>query len=792
MTPALNIRVPLRVQVFGALASTGLLLLVTLGVLLPKFVVTRFDEQELARMDTDTLRVAAALNTELDSLNTFVLNWSNWDDTYHYVQHPNRAYETSNLVPDSFKAARLNLMLFLDSYQQLVHVSAYDLTDQKLVPGDALAHEVLRRYRRELLPNSPQSSRQGIVMLSSGPWLLAARPILTGSGHGPAAGTLIMGRQLTPTLLRDLKRDPALSLTVTRAPKGLSARMIHSPGDVLTEAVSDTQVLGRTLVHDLAGAPTFLLSVRAERQEHANGLLTARMILLSVLLVVLTFTGLCMLLINTLLLKRLGRYRQQVQVIRTEQQLSTRFLVSGHDELSDLGHALNGLLDQNEVSQRQLHQQATYDDLTGLPNRTEFQRVLADMIRSNHPLAVMLLDLDNFKSINDTLGHDFGDEVLRGTAARLATAVPEGGLLARLGGDEFAVLLPTGNAEPTAMAQAERVISVLSQPIHTRAIDLQIRASAGVSHWPDDACDRVTLLKHADLAMYWAKTAQSGLEQYHSAFSEQAMYRGDLERSLQSILAQQELWVAYQPIIDLATGQPVGCEALLRWEHPEYGSVSPETFIPIAEERGLIQEIGLWVLRTACRDAAAWNSAGRALKVAVNVSAVQLRGAHFAEHVTVILNETGLPPALLELEVTETAVMVNMVETTRQLFQLRSIGVSVALDDFGTGYASLELVRDLPLNQLKLDRAFMTAADTDPRSRLIMSTVIDLADALDLEVVAEGVETSEQHEMLLAWDCPFAQGYYYSRPLSQDAFMDFLKREHRSFVDDHSNGTERS
>ena len=478
MTPLrFIIKFPLRLQVLLALGLAGLCLVATLGALLQLVVVTRFDHQEQQRMQANTLRVDRALQTELTSLSTFVVNWSSWDDTYQYVLRPSRTYETSNLMPSTFESSKLNLMLFLNQRGQTVQARAYDLKTRKLVSAAGLAREVLERGGRELIPGDEQGVRQGIVMMSSGAWLFAARTILTSTGKGPSVGTVVLGRQLTPILLSDLKRDVQLSLSLTPAPASLVARIRQAPAGVLTEAVSADRLLGYRIVRDLSGRMALALSVGADRQDHLNGLLTARTILLAVLAVVLLFTVLSMALVEQLVLNRLSRYRQQVRVIMTREQPNSRFPVTGQDELSDLGHALNGLLDQTELNQRQLRFQATYDDLTGLTNRSEFKRALAAAVEQARPFAVMLLDLDNFKAINDTLGHDVGDEVLQAAAARLALAVPPGGLLARLGGDEFAVLLPTtadpANTDPVNADQPPETQSPETQSPETQPPETQ-------------------------------------------------------------------------------------------------------------------------------------------------------------------------------------------------------------------------------------------------------------------------------------------------------------------------------
>ncbi|WP_216324449.1 putative bifunctional diguanylate cyclase/phosphodiesterase [Deinococcus aestuarii] len=767
----------LRLKVLLSLALAGLCLMGSLGALLPTLVVTRFDRQEERRMHADTLRVARALETELESLSTYVLNWSAWDDTHAYVQRPSRAYEASNLIPGSFEAGRLNLIVFLNRRGDLVTTQAYDLAGHRLVPSEELTGELLRRSGSLLRPQGEEDMRRGIVTLASGSWLLAARPILTSAGRGPSAGTLVMGRELTPTLLRELKRDAGLALTVMPTPERLVERVARAPGGVLVQARDEGRLEGFTVVRDLAGRPSLTLMVGADREDHANGVVTARTILIAVFAVVLLFTVLTMTLVERLVLRRLGRYRRQVRKIMRGGQLTSRFPVGGRDELSDLGHALNALLDQTEHSQRRLEHQAAHDELTGLPNRFAFKQTLGALMGRGEPFAVVLIDLDNFKGINDTLGHEVGDEVLRLGAARLAQALPPGALLARLGGDEFALLLPGVADGETAGRRARALLGTLAPPLPTSAAELRVQASAGLSLWPADGADESALLQYADLAMYRAKATGGGVQRYHAGLSQEAQRRNELERSLQDVLGRGELWLAYQPVVALASGQTVGCEALLRWQSPVHGAVSPADFIPLAEERGLIREIGAWVLREACTLAARWQREGRGVKVAVNVSAVQLRDPHFAREVAATLRSAGLCPSGLELEVTETAVMADLGAATRQLAEVRALGVSVALDDFGTGYASLELVRELPLDKLKLDRSFVTGAERDTRRQVIVASVIHLAGDLGLTVVAEGLETAAQRDMLLALGCPLAQGYLYARPLPPEELRRHLTGE---------------
>ncbi|MEW6420290.1 MAG: EAL domain-containing protein [Deinococcota bacterium] len=771
--PAIPLRFSLRLKVLAALGLAGLCLMLVLAALLPGLIVARFDRQETERMREETQRARRAIASELANLGTYVLNWTVWDETYEYVQHPNRDYERSNLTPPTFQSARVNLFLYIDRRRRLISAWNYDLEHQRFVPAAPVAAQVMRSSAVLLQFPGPQAVRAGLLMLSDGPWLLAARPVLTGAGTGPIAGSMVIGKRLTPAVLNELKLDPRLSLQLQ------AARPTDATGEISVQPLSEWQLEGQTRLLDLYGQPSLLLRVTAAREDHANGLAAARVILITVLALVLLFTGLTMLLVERLVLRRLATYRHHVQSFQEEGGYGARFPVTGQDELSALGEALNHLLDRTEEHQRQLVQQATQDELTGLPNRRFFRERLGALLRVGQPFAVVLIDLNDFKTINDTLGHEVGDEVLRAVAVRFLGALrPETQeLVARLGGDEFVLLLPD---TPQAVPATERTAAILASlhaPLPTSAGELFVSASAGLSRWPDEygQLDASALLKHADLAMYRAKASGVPLELYTPILSEEAQQRSVIERDLRGTLERGEFALVYQPVVNLDSGKTVGCEALLRWNHPELGAVSPQCFIPIAEESGLIGELGLWVLRTACTQAERWRAAGQPLKVAVNLSAVQLRSEAFAGQVARILADCHLPPDLLELEVTETAVMDDLPRAVQQLAQVRALGVTVALDDFGTGYASLELVRELPLDKLKLDRSFLSGAEADRRRQIIIASVIRMAGELGWQVVAEGVETREQVALLLAWDCPLAQGYLYARPMGPDELCAFLQ-----------------
>jgi diguanylate cyclase (GGDEF)-like protein/PAS domain S-box-containing protein len=440
---------------------------------------------------------------------------------------------------------------------------------------------------------------------------------------------------------------------------------------------------------------------------------------------------------------------------------------------------LADITERRQAEERMRHI-AQHDALTGLPNRLallmRLAQLLPDARRHQWILGVMFIDLDRFKIINDTLGHQVGDELLREVACRLSAVVRETDYVARLGGDEFVIILPAIGMPADAAIVANKIIAALSAPIQVDGHELHTSPSIGISLFPDDGPDGDTILKNADTAMYHAKAAGRNNFQFFAAeMNRVTSERLDIERKLRHAIARNELTLCFQPQFAANGTQPTGVEALARWLHPTDGPIPPDRFIPVAEETGIIVEIGEWVLLNACREMKRWIDAGLApLRVAVNVSARQLRRRDFCETVAGVLAESGLPPELLELEITESSVMENPQEAIVILESLGRMGVTLAIDDFGTGYSSLAYLKLFPIDHLKIDRSFVRDIEHDLNDRAIAFGTIALAHSLGLNVIAEGVETDDQLELLRSNGCDEVQGYLFSKPLSSAAAFAFL------------------
>jgi diguanylate cyclase (GGDEF)-like protein/PAS domain S-box-containing protein len=425
---------------------------------------------------------------------------------------------------------------------------------------------------------------------------------------------------------------------------------------------------------------------------------------------------------------------------------------------------------------------AQHDSLTDLPNRLLLKDRLTQSMalahRHQQKLAVLYLDVDRFKHINDSLGHAIGDRVLQSVAQRLLTCVRSSDTVSRHGGDEFVVLLADETHARDAIVSVDKILLALAAPHHIEQHDLSITASIGIAIYPDDGTDADTLMKHADFAMLHAKdSGRNNYQFFKPDMNVRALERQSIETGLRHALQQQQFVLHYQPKMNLETGAIAGVEALIRWRHPQRGLVPPAQFIPVAEECGIIVPISRWVMREACRQARAWQDAGLpAMRIAINISAAELRLKDFVAGVRGILEETRLAPRYLELELTETFLMQDSKSTAVVLQQLKDMGVSLTLDDFGTGYSSLSCLRRFPIDTLKIDQSFVRDLTTDDDDATLVRAVIGMGKSLQMHVVAEGVETREQLEFLREHGCPEAQGFYFSHPVVAGEFNQLLGR----------------
>jgi diguanylate cyclase (GGDEF)-like protein len=453
--------------------------------------------------------------------------------------------------------------------------------------------------------------------------------------------------------------------------------------------------------------------------------------------------------------------------------------VSSTDELGQLAQAFNAMAEEVKREQAKLHRQANFDSLTGLPNRMmAFERLNHEINRakrSRERFALMFIDLDNFKDVNDSLGHAAGDQLLVAIGAKLQSCLRESDSVARLGGDEFLVLVTDVEREVDIERIAERLLQSVAEPQELRGRKVVAKCSVGIAIYPDNGETAEALMANVDNAMYQAKDKESGSAVFFTEEMNVRLHeRMQMEQDLSAAIEFGQLALHFQPIVDTATQHPRGAEVLLRWYHPERGLVSPADFIPVAEASGQIVEIGDWVLEQACRCWSEWRTRGIAPGfLAINISGVQFR-KRFSNRVGELMTIYGVPPQALELEITERVLLADQDQVADELEKLRALGVRLSLDDFGTGYSALSYLKRFKFDLLKIDQSFVSGLPHNPDDVSVVKAILAMARGLDLKVVAEGVENNEQLHFLMSQDCEYAQGYFFAKPVDEETYCSYL------------------
>lgn len=778
---------------------------------------------DLENQDTEdnVQRANMAVAQQAADLNIKAVDWSSWDDSYQFMADHNKTFIKSNMLDSAIITMQLDVVMYLDVNGKIFCAKPVKRQPDIAPPSPDRILAILKIKRVLAEHHDDHDGFYGMIMLPECPMLVTVRPVLTSKGQGPGRGWLIFGRYFDPAALKDLAMRTRLNIrtwepnaqdlptdgkNAMNALKALNNQ--KTSASIFIRPIDSQTIAGYTVLYNTEKKPALLLRITRPRNIYRQGVRSVQYLMRLILIAASVFSVVILLTLEYFAFSRLSRLTRQVQHIRGERILD-RVHLPGRDELALLANTINRMLVTLEQSSMDLREskeklriyndnleqtvrertqkieyQAFHDALTDLPNRALFmdrlQLAHARAQRSQSLISVIFIDLDNFKMVNDTLGHEAGDHLLQSIAKRLAQCVRAGDTVARLGGDEFTILLEEVTGVEDAIEIAERILKILSIPICIASKEIFTSASIGIA-FQEEAIDAPdTLLCNADTAMYEAKSSgKSGYVLFDAAMNDNIAGRLEIETGLHVALERKEFSLNYQPLVSLEANHLIGVEALLRWKHPTLGIIPPGKFIPIAEATGLIVPIGYWVLEEACRQMKAWEEEHPdygAFTMNVNLSGKQLQRSDVVERVRQALVTTGVEAAHIKLEITESVMMTDMTTTVERLNGLKTLGVKLAMDDFGTGYSCIANMADFPLDTIKIDRAFIQRlTNPEVNSKHMVEAIIALSKALHLDVTGEGVETLQQAACLKNMGCDIAQGYYFARPLTAAALNAYIK-----------------
>jgi diguanylate cyclase (GGDEF)-like protein len=793
------------------------------------YLLHNFLVLEHSRVDNDLARIEDSLTQNALSLASFTTDWSHWNDNYNFVTGQNPQFITDNMTLLAFQNSNISMMSIWNSDQTMLYGQSVS-TDRK-------EFETLNTdYESYLHPHSFLTSwtnlnqtYHGFIRLKNQIMLVAASAITDGNKIHPAVGTLVTGRYFSDKILQNMVGATKVNIELiildqtplsAQDKVALGRASSHANGHYI-EAINTKTLLTYIVIKDINNTPIGMLKSVIPRHSYMAGLQAIHYYLATYLITGLLFSMLMLFLLRALIIRRLEKLDKELTHISDKHTLTERVTETGNDELSSVATEINIMLDiiqashdqleqrvekrtqelkktnlklQQEITERKsieqelivnkehLQRLAHYDNLTGLPNRVFFNEILNKALtlasQQKKIMAVLFIDLDRFKNINDAMGHSTGDMVLKEIANRLESILRPGDVLARLSGDEFIALLNDIPQAKLASSIADKLLQVCAKTVVIEGREFFVTASVGICIFPYDGASLEDLQKNADMAMYKAKHSGGNNFQYFTKeMNTEAHEHIQLEGHLRKAIPDKEFILFYQPKLDLTSGRITGVEALIRWDSAELGMISPTKFIPLAEETGLILPIGEWALREACKTAKGWQDEGyQPISVAVNLSPKQFRHHDIVELVGSVLKETGLAPEYLNLEITETAVMDNVEEAIERLTEMKKMGIEISVDDFGTGYTSISYLKRFPIDVLKVDQSFIKGIPHSADDVAIVSAVIAMAHNLGMSVVAEGVETEEQMQYLAEHGCDMIQGYFISSPQpANKVVLQFIK-----------------
>lgn len=743
----------LKMKTAGTIGLTMAAFIILLFLFMRPVILNDAKLMDEESLETDRKRVESYLESEKMDLQRFNRDWAVWDDSYTFMQNRSEAYIDSNLIPETFENSAINLMVFINTKDEVIYANGYDLAD-----GTELDLASSLQQVPEIIEEAENGNGLVIIEDSSfGSVMVAVDEILRSEGQGPSAGHLASGIFLNESFFYTMRNTLALDVQVVN----------KEAGDLKIQELDE-----KTLSSLLAVSDGLTLELKKERKYYQqksssmNGLFLA-LAIATIILVILVYY-----LMDMLVLSRISHLSVQLKDVDFDkaQSLEVENSRNVEDEITDLENSIQNMLSSLEKAHADVSKLAFFDQLTGLPNRFSlYKDFLKRIEKEQASFSVLFFDLDGFKRINDLYGHNSGDEVLKQIGRRLnAKSLRKGSRLYRIGGDEFILISDT--AEKTKLTgEITEVMAAIQKVFNLGKVTTSISASIGISFYPANARTLDDLLQYADVAMYAAKKNGKNNYVFYEDITDKHLYKYllNLKNDLVDAVENNEFFLEYQPIMDNKGERIQAVEALIRWNHPKEGLIAPLRFIPLAEETGMMKDIGDWVIRNAVKDIQKWNEEnGQALSLAINVSKAQLRfKGELIELIDDVLEENDFPAHQLQIEITESDTVAEHEEIVAFINELKLRNIQVALDDFGVGTSSLYHLLELDVDIVKIDRSFLRQVPASEKDTALLKGIYSTLYDLNIQLVTEGIETEEQRDFVSAKNGSYLQGFYFSKPV---------------------------
>jgi diguanylate cyclase (GGDEF)-like protein len=741
-----------------------ILINITFGTFFKNFIL----QQENHQIDLATNSLSNYLNEQLAKGLGNVNDWGHWNDTYDFIQTQNEEYIQNNLGEDTFENLDINFIILVNQDHQILFQQYYSFEEEEFIPFPADFGNMDDRIALFGFVEDTSS----IMKIGENYYFVNSSGVTDSQKINPAAGIIVTGRAFDRSIIENIETVTGCQFCSISA---LEDNGTISAGEATVEKTysdsKDFVCLSLAIINERQMQDSVQISLDMPRTIYLSSMKSALNFGIVNTILCLAITAVVFIALTFFLTRPFEMLLRDVRAIDTTREKFQKIAEKGSKEFLYLRGSINQLLTRIEETQEKITNMALYDQLTGIPNKAYLndllQRDISLASRIGKIIGVVFIDLDDFKSVNDTRGHDVGDDLLRQVAQRLSGSVRKHDTVARFGGDEFLMILNNMSNITDLEKKVQKIMDIFNKPFDLHGTEYFITCSAGVSVYPADGEDAGSLVKNADIAMYHSKNSGKGTCSFSSRLmKEDLTERIELTNYLYRALEHNELEVYYQPLISIGARKIVGFEALLRWNHPQKGLLLPEKFIHLAEHTRLINPIGKWVLETVCKQMKAWHDMNLdSVRIAVNMSVVQFLDPNLLDIVKDVILETGVNPKSLELEITESIATNKSLNIEPILRSLKEIGVLIAIDDFGTEYSSLARLKTLSIDRLKMDMQFVQSISKSEKDDAVAKIIIQLAKNLNLNITAEGIETETQMKFLSANACDEMQGFYYYKPM---------------------------